>query len=107
MYVLCHCVSPPQNNVAWAAAQGVWLQSEAAAMDLEGEGDDGGDGDGAEDGGGGGAGDGEEAGAVPELADEVVAEVEGVQASVQETMVGGRGAGAGVGRQERRKGERG
>ncbi len=81
-----------QNNVAWAAAQGVWLQSEAAAMDLEGEGDDamadGGGGDGAEDGGGGNAGDGEEAGAVPELADEVVTEVEGVQASVQETMVG-------------------
>ncbi|GLI67882.1 hypothetical protein VaNZ11_012173 [Volvox africanus] len=65
-----------QANVAWAAAQGTWLQSEAAGMDLD---DD--------DGGGEGA-DNEELGAVvPELADEVVTEVEGVQASVQESMM--------------------
>ncbi|GIL90908.1 hypothetical protein Vretifemale_18610 [Volvox reticuliferus] len=65
-----------QANVAWAAAQGTWLQSEAAGMDL------------GDDGGGGEGGDGEELGAVvPELADEVVTEVEGVQASVQESMM--------------------
>ncbi|GIL57702.1 hypothetical protein Vafri_12866, partial [Volvox africanus] len=65
-----------QANVAWAAAQGTWLQSEAAGMDLD------------DDGGGGEGGDDEELGAVvPELADEVVTEVEGVQASVQESMM--------------------